>query len=69
MESKGWWSQEEEEAMKATQKKTVLKAFQDTEKLLKPSLKELFTDVYDIAPWNLVDIIALRVLHLTFSVI
>jgi 2-oxoisovalerate dehydrogenase E1 component alpha subunit len=58
IESKGWWSQEEEEAMKATQKKTVLKAFQDTEKLLKPSLKELFTDVYDKPPWNLVDIIA-----------
>jgi len=40
--------------MKATQKKTILKAFQDTEKLLKPSLKELFTDVYDKPSWNLV---------------
>lgn len=56
LESKGWWSAEEEESLKTSQKKEVLSAFQAAEKLDKPSLTGLFTDVYDetTTPWNLV---------------
>lgn len=54
LDSKGWWSDADEESLKTAQKKAVLKAFQDAEKLLKPSLTGLFTDVYDELPWNLV---------------
>lgn len=54
LESKGWWSDAEEESLKEVQKKQVLKAFQDAEKLLKPSLTDMFTDVYDKPSWNLV---------------
>ena len=54
LESKGWWSDEEEEVLRAAQKKTVMSAFQAAEKLSKPSLKYMFNDVYDEQPWNLV---------------
>lgn len=61
LESKGWWSDAEEESLKATQKKQVLKAFQDAEKLLKPSLTGMFSDVYDKPPWNLVSLFSLSI--------
>jgi 2-oxoisovalerate dehydrogenase E1 component subunit alpha len=56
LESQGWWSLEEEDSLKASQKKAVLTAFQKAEKDLKPSLTGLFTDVYsdEDTPWNLV---------------
>ncbi|KAF8339608.1 thiamine diphosphate-binding protein [Cantharellus anzutake] len=55
LELKGWWSEEEEERLKASQKKRVLNAFTHSEKQLKPSLSNLFTDVYDQEPWNLAE--------------
>jgi 2-oxoisovalerate dehydrogenase E1 component alpha subunit len=57
LESKGWWSSEEEDSLKASQKKAVLTAFHTAEKDLKPSLTGLFTDVYsdEDTPWNLVN--------------
>ncbi len=58
LESKGWWSEEEEEALKVSQKKEVLNALADVERQLKPSLSNLFTDVYDQEPWNLVSLVS-----------
>ncbi|KAG8898073.1 hypothetical protein FRB99_007679 [Tulasnella sp. 403] len=55
LESKGWWSAEDEEATRASQKKQVMAAFQQAEKLKKPPLDNLFNDVYDKLPWNLVE--------------
>ncbi|KAF9511804.1 hypothetical protein BS47DRAFT_1372943 [Hydnum rufescens UP504] len=57
LELQGWWSLEEEDSLKASQKKAVLTAFQKAEKDLKPSLTGLFTDVYsdEDTPWNLVE--------------
>lgn len=53
LESKEWWSEEEENSLKASQKKEVLDALAKTEKLQKPSLSNMFTDVYDEEPWNI----------------
>ncbi|KAG8879602.1 hypothetical protein FRB98_005600 [Tulasnella sp. 332] len=55
LESKGWWTAEDEETTRSTQKKAILAAFQGAEKLPKPSLENLFEDVYDTLPWNLVE--------------
>ncbi|KAG8969999.1 hypothetical protein FRC03_012452 [Tulasnella sp. 419] len=55
LESKGWWSPEEEDSVRASQKKEVLSAFQKAEKLPKPRLDNLFLDVYDKMPWNLIE--------------
>jgi 2-oxoisovalerate dehydrogenase E1 component alpha subunit len=46
IESKGWWTAEMEEELRATQKKDVLAAFQRGEKLKRPALEHLFTDMY-----------------------
>lgn len=55
LESRGWWSEQEEEELKARLKKDVLAAFKRAEGLKRPELKELFTDVYGgEEPWNIV---------------
>lgn len=54
LESRGWWSAEDEESVRAELKKQVMLAFTQGEKLKKPSLENLFEDVYDKLPWNLV---------------
>lgn len=63
LESKSWWSEAEEEALKAAQKKAVMSAFQAAEKLPKPSLRHMFDDVYDEQPWNLVRWIPSKDIH------
>jgi Dehydrogenase E1 component len=55
MESRGWWSSDEEEELKARLKKDVMNAFKHAEGLKRHELKELFTDVYGgEEPWNIV---------------
>lgn len=67
LESKSWWSEEEDETLKAAQKKAVMSSFQAAEKLSKPSLRNLFEDVYDEQPWNLVRSHSLYVVPLRWS--
>lgn len=54
LENKGWWDGDAEEALKTTQRQVVLDAFRKAETSLKPSLDNLFSDVYDELPWTLV---------------
>ena len=51
--NKGVWSEEQEKEWKSESKKQVLQAFSRAEKKLKPSWKEMFTDVYDEMPSDL----------------
>ncbi|XP_042067378.1 2-oxoisovalerate dehydrogenase subunit alpha 1, mitochondrial-like [Salvia splendens] len=53
VEANGWWSDEEETELRGTLRKQVLKAIQVAEKTEKPSLGDLFSDVYDKVPSNL----------------
>lgn len=46
--SQGWWTEAEEKALLASHKKAVMAAFQRAEKLPKPKLGELFTDVWAV---------------------
>eukprot|EP01135_Chromosphaera_perkinsii_P006601 Nk52_evm3s554 gene=Nk52_evmTU3s554 len=47
MESKGWWSDEDDKSFRSATKKEIREAFSNAEKELKPEIKHLFTDVYD----------------------
>ncbi|KAL2232318.1 UNVERIFIED_CONTAM: 2-oxoisovalerate dehydrogenase subunit alpha 2, mitochondrial [Sesamum indicum] len=49
----GWWTDEEETELRGSIRKQVMNAIQVADKTEKPSLKELFTDVYDRLPLNL----------------
>ncbi|XP_010320010.1 2-oxoisovalerate dehydrogenase subunit alpha 1, mitochondrial isoform X2 [Solanum lycopersicum] len=51
----GWWNDENESELRGDIRKQVLQAIQAAEKVDKPSLKDLFTDVYDKMPLNLQD--------------
>lgn len=53
IERKGWWGDEKESQLRRDLRKQVLQAIQEAEKMEKPSLSELFTDVYDHLPSNL----------------
>lgn len=53
MESRGWWSEEEELALRDKERMGVLAAIEVAEKKEKPPLSELFTDVYKEKPWHL----------------
>ncbi|KAH9851632.1 branched-chain alpha-keto acid dehydrogenase E1-alpha subunit [Lenzites betulinus] len=54
LESRGWWSKDEEEALTKRVKQEVLAAYKKAETLPKPELKEMFTEVYGgEEPWNL----------------
>ncbi|KAJ3127478.1 hypothetical protein HK101_005579 [Irineochytrium annulatum] len=53
IESKGWWSEEEDAAFKKQCRADILASFAKGEKLKKPKLEYLFTDVYDEMPWHL----------------
>lgn len=48
-----WWSDEEETELRGSIRKEVLKAIQVAEKTEKPSLEDLFNDVYERVPANL----------------
>jgi 2-oxoisovalerate dehydrogenase E1 component alpha subunit len=53
LELKDWWTQEEDVAFRKATRANVLKAFMEAEKLPKPSVSEMFTDVYDEIPDHL----------------
>ncbi|KAH7671045.1 2-oxoisovalerate dehydrogenase E1 component alpha subunit protein [Dioscorea alata] len=53
IERNGWWNDEVEDNLRSNVKKELLKAIQIAERLEKPAINELFTDVYDEAPSNL----------------
>lgn len=55
MESRGWWSKEEDDATKERLKQEVMATFKRTEKLKRHELRQLFEDVYGgEEPWNIV---------------
>ncbi|KAK4512876.1 uncharacterized protein ATC70_003586 [Mucor velutinosus] len=54
LENKNWWSQEEEDAYRKKVKKDIMTSFTAAEKRKKPAVKQLFTDVYDELPPNLI---------------
>ncbi|PIN12544.1 Branched chain alpha-keto acid dehydrogenase complex, alpha subunit [Handroanthus impetiginosus] len=49
----GWWTDDEETELRGIIRKQVLNAIQMADKTEKPSLDNLFTDVYDCLPLNL----------------
>ncbi|KAA1469793.1 branched-chain alpha-keto acid dehydrogenase E1-alpha subunit [Dentipellis sp. KUC8613] len=54
LHSQGWWTDGEEEELKARLKKDVMTAFKRAEGVKRHELKELFTDVYGgEEPWHL----------------
>ncbi|TYI39259.1 hypothetical protein ES332_A02G085500v1 [Gossypium tomentosum] len=55
VELNGWWSERDEADLRSSIKKQLLKAIQVAEGTEKPPLTELFTDVYDLPPSNLVE--------------
>lgn len=57
LEQRGIWNEEEEVNFKKSMRMDVLRAFSSAEKIAKPSLEEMFTDVYgnNEMPWNLQD--------------
>jgi len=67
MESRGWWSKEEDDAAKERLKQEVMTTFKRTERLKRHELKQLFEDVYGgEEPWNIVSGYC-RLIHLTPS--
>ncbi|KAA8547026.1 hypothetical protein F0562_003455 [Nyssa sinensis] len=53
IESNGWWSDEAEFELRSSVRKQLLHAIQVAEKVEKPAIAEIFTDVYDVPPANL----------------
>jgi Dehydrogenase E1 component len=55
MESRGWWSKQEDEELKARLKNDVMAAFKHADSLKRFELKAAFEDVYGgEQPWNIV---------------
>jgi 2-oxoisovalerate dehydrogenase E1 component alpha subunit len=55
LEARKWWSDAEEEDLKARHKKSVMEAFKRAESLKRFELENLFNDVYGgEEPWNIV---------------
>ncbi|GMH06704.1 hypothetical protein Nepgr_008544 [Nepenthes gracilis] len=55
IEGNRWWNDEEESQLRISTRNNVLEAIQAAEKLKKPPVAELFTDVYDVLPPNLLE--------------
>ncbi|CAI9108915.1 OLC1v1008623C4 [Oldenlandia corymbosa var. corymbosa] len=53
LEYENWWNPIVEEELVANLKIQVLEAIEDAEKIEKPSIDDIFTDVYDTSPTNL----------------
>ncbi|XP_021284739.1 2-oxoisovalerate dehydrogenase subunit alpha 1, mitochondrial-like isoform X2 [Herrania umbratica] len=51
----GWWSEQQETELRKSIRKQLLQAIQVAEKTEKPPLTELFSDVYDHLPSNLLE--------------
>ncbi|KAL8152087.1 hypothetical protein V2J09_021895 [Rumex salicifolius] len=54
IEGNNWWNEGDDSELRSNIRMQVLRAIQAAEKLEKPPLFELFTDVYDVPPLNLV---------------
>eukprot|EP01137_Pigoraptor_chileana_P019569 Opistho-2@80766 len=50
-----WWTPEEDEAFRASARKDILAAFGAAEKLLKPAIANMFTDVFDVPSKQLLE--------------
>lgn len=55
LEGQGWWTSQSETEFRDCTRREVLNAIQVAEKVEKPALQEIFTDVYDVPPSNLRD--------------
>ncbi|CAI0395834.1 unnamed protein product [Linum tenue] len=53
VEGNGWWNEGEESELRSATRKQLLQAIQAAERTEKPSLDEMFRDVYDETPSNL----------------
>ncbi|GAV65436.1 E1_dh domain-containing protein [Cephalotus follicularis] len=53
IESNGWWSSDAESELRSSVRKQLLHAIQVAEKVEKPPVADLFSDVYDVTPSNL----------------
>ncbi|XP_073018497.1 2-oxoisovalerate dehydrogenase subunit alpha 2, mitochondrial-like isoform X2 [Primulina eburnea] len=53
LEGYGWWDSQAESKLREATRKEVLHAIQVAEKIEKPGLEEMFSDVYDVPPSNL----------------
>ncbi|CAI0625356.1 unnamed protein product, partial [Linum tenue] len=53
VEGNGWWNDDEESELRSATRKQLLQAIQAAERTEKPSLEEMFSDVYDETPSNL----------------
>ncbi|KAJ3116280.1 hypothetical protein HK100_001106 [Physocladia obscura] len=55
LESLNLWSEHQEVAFKKQCRADILDALNAAEKVKKPAVSNMFTDVYDEMPWNLVE--------------
>jgi 2-oxoisovalerate dehydrogenase E1 component alpha subunit len=55
LESKGYWSEEQDKEFRKTARRDILKAFSSAEARKKPAVKEMFLDVYDELPTHLAE--------------
>ncbi|KAI3717955.1 hypothetical protein L1987_69908 [Smallanthus sonchifolius] len=55
VERKGWWSEKQESELHLEVKKQVKRAIDDAEKEEMPMLRDMFTDVYDELPSNIME--------------
>ena len=55
LEKKGWWNEKMETETKKAARTDVLKAFNRAESRKKPPISDLFTDVYDEMPKQLLE--------------
>ncbi|PSS17501.1 2-oxoisovalerate dehydrogenase subunit alpha 2 like [Actinidia chinensis var. chinensis] len=53
IERNGWWSEKEDSQFRIEVRQQVMQAIQAAERIEKPPLSEMFTDVYDQTPSNL----------------
>ncbi|KAB1220897.1 2-oxoisovalerate dehydrogenase subunit alpha 2, mitochondrial [Morella rubra] len=53
VEGNGWWNEKYESELRSSVRKQLLESIQIAEKIEKPPLSDLFTDVYDNLPSNL----------------
>lgn len=53
IDGNGWWNKKKETELRSSVKKQLMHAIQVAEKLEKPPVADLFTDVYDVVPPNL----------------
>lgn len=55
VESNGWWSESKEAEIRSSIKKEIMQAIQVAERTEKPPLTDMFSDVYDRVPSNLLE--------------